>query len=78
MMVIRGDSTVGEGAAAITQVGRIHPADRCIWTQSQETGTSNYVIANAFFVAGNATYNAIANPELGYIGKTGRFVGMTV
>ena len=84
MMVIRGTATIRAAetgppvVAALTITDGIFPADRCVWEQSQQMDTSNYEISNAHFVAGNGTYNPIANPELGYIGKSGRFVGMTV
>ena len=84
-MVIRGNSTLRENTAAsgdptnaITITNGIHPADRCVWDQSQQMGTSNYEIGTAYFVRGNGEYSLITNPELGYIGKSGRFVGMTV
>ena len=79
MMVIRSGTN-----------GNIFPADRCTWAQSvQPDGTSNYSIENAVFYPGAsvdgvlgltspATHVTIGNPELGYIGKSGRFVGMTV
>ena len=79
MMVIRSGTN-----------GNIFPADRCTWAQSaQAAGDSNYSIENAVFYPGAsvnnvlgittaATHIPIGEPELGYIGKSGRFVGMTV
>ena len=54
--------------------GVIYPADRCTWTQTQVGGTGGYVIATATFYPGNAVGSAITDPELGFIGKSGRFV----
>ena len=81
MMVIRGAPVAAIGNVAIG-VTAIFPADRCVWTQGNVNNAdgqhSNYDTVTAQFVAGNATYVTLNNPELGYIGKTGRFVGMTV
>ena len=81
MMVIRGEPATAIGSIAAGTVG-IFPADRCVWTQGTVNNSQgyqdNYTVVSAEFVAGNATYVALTNPELGYIGKTGRFVGMTV
>ena len=64
----------------------IVPAERCLWRQRQQVGTSNYEIFDVYFVRGDGTQvqlsggtGATANVlRLGYISKTGRFVGMTV
>lgn len=50
----------------------IWPADRCRWRVAQDI--NGYEIHNAQFYPGNAAPVNIANAELGYIGKSGRFV----
>jgi len=83
MMVIEGSAaaTVGPYTAGTTY---IFPADRCTWTQSQTN--VHYEIANAVFHFGGSTgagagtsanVVSIDSPELGYIGKSGRFVRIT-
>ena len=50
----------------------IYPADRCTWKQFQlERG---YGIGSVEFYPGNATAIDIVAAQLGYIGKSGRFV----
>ena len=70
MMVIMSTSGVN--------VGRIYPADRCTWTQSDSADGNGYIIEEAFFFDGtSSTGTGITNPLLGYIGKSGRFVPIT-
>ena len=69
MMVIMGSSTA-HGGTARTQV---HPADRCVWTQTNASA-GGYAIADAVFFPGNAGEITITSPRLGFIGKSGRFV----
>ena len=59
--------------------GRIFPADRCTWVEQVPTGGRGYSITNAFFYTGlsgteGETATSIGDPELGFIGKSGRFV----
>ena len=54
----------------------IFPADRCVWEMETYNG-SDYTIARASIVAADREF-LIASPRLGVLGKTGRFVGMTV
>ena len=69
MMVIQGTS------AGIT--GNIHPADRCTWSSAYSSTAEQYEITNAQFYPGNAAAIAISNAELGFIGKSGRFVAIS-
>ena len=89
MMVIRGTVNI-----TITNAGfasgdtRIFPADRCVWSQVDDS-TGGYSIDNASFVglthtpggsgAGEATgrYVLLTDAQLGYIGKSGRFVAIS-
>ena len=74
MLVIRGDSTLAVGGAA---VGRIHPIHRCYWEDDGYDATvGQYVISGAHFYDGN-TAVLISNAVLGHIGNSGRFVPMT-
>lgn len=78
MMVIRG--TIG------TAVNGIWPADRCSWVQSYEEGQTEYRIGSAVFYPGadtiiagattSAAHGITNNPQLGFIGKSGRFVAI--
>lgn len=52
----------------------LYPADRCVWSQHQHDSGRGYYIGNAFFYPGNAAREQINLPELGYVGKSGRFV----
>lgn len=62
MLVIKDSSNV------------IYPADMCTWVQTEVAGGYTVTSAN-FFGTGAAV--AITAPELGYIGKSGRFVKMS-
>ena len=76
MMVVRGTvpaNTFGTHAANVV----FHlPADRCVWTQVDNGGSAGYDIANARVFTATAEV-AVSSPELGYIGKSGRFVKIT-
>ena len=76
MMVIRGSlATAYEGIPA-TQVHNF-PADRCVWSQSYNANERSYTITGARFFGTAAPAAVISNAELGYIGKSGRFVPIT-
>ena len=91
MLVIRVENT-GTTQADIVGVpipsGDIayFPADRCVWkyvNSPAEYSQGQYRLSNAFFFPGaGATasvdiHTADLVSTLGYIGKSGRFVGMT-
>ena len=62
MLVIKSEST-----------GIIYPADSCTWKQAASASGNGYTINTAnFYGTGSAV--SIANPVLGIIGKSGRFV----
>ena len=62
MLVIKSDST-----------GVIYPADNCTWKQAASASGNGYTINTAnFYGTGSAV--VIADPVLGIIGKSGRFV----
>ena len=62
MLVIKSDST-----------GVIYPADNCTWKQAASASGQGYTINTANFYGTGAAV-VIANPVLGIIGKSGRFV----
>ena len=73
MMVIRGNlSAAHQGIPS----GETHlfPADKCVWGQIYNGTTRQYEIQGAYFFSGNVTAVQIQDPQLGYIGKSGRFV----
>ena len=75
MMVIQGNlpaNTFGTGTNNATELLQI-PADRCVWgfNAAPEGG---YQILSAYYIGTATTHVIIANPRLGYIGKSGRFV----
>ena len=86
MMVIQGAvATATSGADLAIGDIRIFPADRCIWSQidtvdSDSNPTGGYSIENAAFVglthttAGNGEYIRLTSAQLGFVGKSGRFV----
>ena len=84
MMVIRGTITTTTEAAAIgvpANAPHIFPADRCVWTQTAAPNQQGYLIGTVRFfpgapLTGSASTNHVVvdNAQLGYIGKTGRFV----
>ena len=61
---------------------RIFPADRCVWSQVDDA-TGGYSIDNATFVGlthSNTTtgrYVILTDAQLGFIGKSGRFVAIS-
>ena len=60
----------------------ILPADRCTWTDSGYIAADQqYGISNVNFYPGNAGAVSVTGSnidvQLGYIGKSGRFVGIT-
>lgn len=79
MMMIQG--TIG------SLTNRLFPADRCSWSQDDDTDDRGYIITDAIFypgrtgeIGGQTVSGAgiqISNPQLGYIGKSGRFVPIT-
>ena len=83
MYVIEATITAGNITAAGLNDG-VHylPADRCHWQQRQAANGTSYEIANVFYNTGAAVVDIAAGGSntfrLGYIAKTGRFVGMTV
>lgn len=64
-----------------TANGNIYPADRSVWRVAAATGGGyklTHFTPNAASVATNATpATAGTGDELGYIGKSGRFVAYT-
>ena len=76
MMVIRG--TLASAYEGIP-TGQVHnfPADRCVWSQSYNATEDQYQITGARFIGSTAPAASITNAELGYIGKSGRFVAIT-
>ena len=73
-MVIRGTATGFTGT-------NIFPADRCTWVQADSGDSVGYRITSARFFPGNTAAAGVTisntNVELGYIGKSGRFVPIT-
>ena len=72
--VIKGD--IG------TKVGVLWPADKCSF-ESDNLTAGGYAITNAAFYPGTSVViggesasaeHTVLNPELGYLGKSGRFV----
>ena len=74
MMVIQGNPATAIGDLATTETG-IFPADRCSWRQTTNT-SGGYDLADAQYLNGT-TLVSLNNAELGYIGKSGRFVKIT-
>lgn len=77
MMVIKGTlpaDSFGVGTNLVTDE-YILPADACSW--QQESSGNGYTIANAYFML-NGSAVAISSPAMGVIGKSGRFVEITV
>ena len=56
--------------------GVIYPADLCTWEQVDNGGFNGYDITNVLFY-GTGTGVAKTGCELGFIGKSGRFVQIT-
>ena len=76
MMVIRGSLATAFEGVVQTQIHNF-PADRCVWSQSYDANERSYTITGARFFGNGSTSAAIQNAELGYIGKSGRFVPIT-
>ena len=76
MMVIRGSLAAAFEGIVETQIHNF-PADRCVWSQSYNATQNQYQITGARFFGNGTTSAAIQNAELGYIGKSGRFVPIT-
>ena len=59
--------------------GYIYPADRCRWQSTFDTDSNQYDISNAQFYNGNQNDGVTLGVpvQLGYIGKSGRFVAIT-
>ena len=63
--------------------GVLYPADRCTWTLTYDNSTQQYDINTAIFYTGAGSATAAhtidlgSDVTLGYIGKSGRFVGIT-
>ena len=73
-MVIRQNAT---GVANSPQ-NTLYPADRCTWTHRYDAVTRQYDIDNGMFYPGNAAAISLENDiTLGFIGKSGRFVGIS-
>ncbi len=88
MLMIRvensgGDTTIAGVPLPANDIAYF-PADRCVWkyvNSPAEYANGQYRISNAFFFPGDAGAVDIHTGDLaatlGYIGKSGRFVGMT-
>jgi len=76
MYVIKGD-------VASKAVGQLYPAELCTFQSVQAADGTSYKLSNVLFYdpsKANGTGNhevAVANPVLGFIAKTGRFVPTT-
>lgn len=80
--------SVGSGTDAIS-IGpgtfASFPADRCVWFTRPQDGNRGYEIHYADFLPGNASRYTLTDAtdqagieiSLGYVGKSGRFVGIT-
>ena len=74
MMVIRQNASGVTGSPQ----GTFYPADRCTWVQTYDNATRNYDINTGFFYPGHAGPVTLGSDiTLGFIGKSGRFVGIT-
>lgn len=86
MMMLRLTNNTG-GTITIANTGvengsfKLFPADRCTWTTQYNATTRNYEITIAEFYPGNGNAASLNGTnrvvELGYIGKSGRFVEIT-
>ena len=54
--------------------GVIYPADRCTWVESAAAGGGYSIGTAKFYDGATAGGTALTSPELGFIGKSGRFV----
>ena len=78
MMVIQfGNNATAVSGIAAANATVILPADRCIWTQSANS-SGGYDISAVHYADGSGAPTSLAGTgrtfELGYIGKSGRFV----
>ena len=71
------DAVIGKTTTNVVLV----PADRCVWTTTYNSTAGAYQLSNVRFYDGNAANgNALENNhdyQLGYVGKSGRFVGIS-
>lgn len=75
MYVIQGTFPVNTfGTNLVTDVFTV-PADKCVWKVI--ANGDGYSLSTAFYVQGT-TETAIATPQFGHVGKTGRFVKHTI
>ena len=72
MMVIRGSLAAAHQGIPATQI-HLFPADKVVWGQTYDPNVG-YQTQGAYFFSGNQDAVQIQNPQLGYIGKSGRFV----
>ena len=80
IQVTGSDAIAGINKTATNTV--ILPADRCTWTDAGYIAADNqYAISNVNFYPGNAGSVSVTGSntdvQLGYIGKSGRFVGIS-
>ena len=59
--------------------GTIWPADRCTWQSTYSSTTDQYEISSPLFYNGSSATGVSLGTavQLGYIGKSGRFVGIS-
>lgn len=58
--------------------GTIYPADRCSWKSNYSTADQQYLITDAMFYGLGASATTLNTPaQLGFIGKSGRFVAIS-
>jgi hypothetical protein len=58
-----------------TATNTIYPAETCTWVEIPSTGSGYDIGTVKTYISGTAV--AIAAAELGYLGKSGRFVKMS-
>jgi hypothetical protein len=75
MMVVKGTVPTNTFGTHAASVEFMLPADNCVW--SQVASGNGYEIAGASYILNGAAI-AISNPALGVIGKSGRFVQITM
>ena len=73
MMVLRGSLAAAHQGIPANQA-HLFPADKCVWGQIYDGTAREHQIQGAYFFSGNVNAVQIQNPQLGYIGKSGRFV----
>lgn len=75
MFVIKGQFGVADLPAGFVQdTDYVLPAENCVWQVQQDA--YGYSLTLAEYVLGGTLY-AIVNPELGVVGKSGRFTAVT-